>query len=273
MKANDLIRGLDGLPEMEVEMPALFVGHGSPMNAVEDNEFSRAWAAAGRNLRRPGAILCISAHWETGGTQVTAMEWPRTIHDFSGYPPELYEVQYPAPGAGALAQAVREIIHRTPVRLDHQWGLDHGTWSVLRRMFPQADVPVIQLSLDRTQEPAFHFALGQELRALCRKGVLIVGSGNIVHNLSTMIWGDVASDWASEFDEQIKQLILARDHQAIIHYSKLGEIARLAVPTNEHFLPLLYVLGMQDKGERVHFFAEKVTLGSVAMRSLRLGSA
>jgi 4,5-DOPA dioxygenase extradiol len=272
MKTNDLIRGLAGLPNWDAAMPALFIGHGSPSNAVEENEFSRAWEAVGKKLTRPTAILCISAHWETEGTQVTATERPKTIHDFHGFPKELYEVQYPAPGSRDLAQAIHEMIDHASVGLDHQWGLDHGTWSILRRMFPKADVPVVQLSLDRTQEPAFHFALGQKLRGLRKKGVLIIGSGNIVHNLGEMVWRDQAFDWAKAFDEQIKQMIVAEDHQGIVNYAKLGEMARLSVPTNEHFLPLLYVLGAQGKGEAVRFFAEKITLGSISMRALCIGS-
>jgi 4,5-DOPA dioxygenase extradiol len=252
-------------------MPALFVGHGSPMNAIEDNEFSRAWAAVGESLPRPQAILCISAHWETNGTAVTAMERPRTIHDFYGFPDELNAYQYLAPGSPALAELVRTALAGTSVRLDQGWGLDHGTWSVLCRMFPRADVPVVQLSLDRTVPPPTHYALGAALGGLRRKGVLIVGSGNIVHNLALVRPMDDAYDWAIGFDQEIKQRILERDHEAIVDYAALGEIARLAVPTNEHYLPLLYVLALQQDDEEVSFFAEKATLGSISMRSLRIG--
>ena len=251
--------------------PALFLGHGSPMNAIEENEFSRAWSSAGDTVPRPGAILCISAHWETVGTRVTAMERPRTIHDFYGFPRTLFEMQYPAPGSPALARRVEEIVSRTRVRPDVEWGLDHGAWSVLSRMFPRADIPVVQLSLDRAGEPAFHYALGKDLSALRDEGVLIVGSGNVVHNLGEMVWKDVAYDWAVEFDERMRQWILAGDHEAILRYEALGGIARRAVPTNEHFLPLLYVLALQEKGEEIGFFAEKVTLGSMSMRSVRVG--
>src|SRR5512139_992349 len=252
-------------------MPALFVGHGSPMNAVEENPFSHAWSVAAASIPRPDAILCVSAHWETPGARVTAMERPRTIHDFSGFPQPLFEVEYPAPGSPGLVRLVRETVRSTTVEDDFRWGLDHGAWSVLRRMFPSADVPVVQLSLDRTKGPALHYALGRELRPLREKGILIVGSGNIVHNLGLMVWRDTAYDWASEFDERVKGLILSGDHDAIVGYPELGEAARLPVPTSEHYLPLLYVLALQEKGEEIRFFSEKVTLGSISMRSLRVG--
>ena len=252
-------------------MPALFLGHGSPMNAIEDNEFSRAWRAAGESLPRPKAILCISAHWETHGTDVTAMETPETIHDSYGFPDQLYRMHYRAPGSPGLARLVQETIHKTSIRLDSEWGLDHGAWSVLSRLFPNADVPVVQLSLDRTKGPEFHYGLGRELRALRNKGVLIVGSGNLVHNLGLVAWEDTAYDWAIEFDAKMKQWIVAGDHDPIIYYSRLGHIARLAVPTNEHYLPLLYALAVQDPGEPVSFFTDIVTMGSISMRSLRIG--
>lgn len=251
-------------------MPALFIGHGSPMNAIEDNEFSQAWADVAQSIPKPTAILCVSAHWQTIGTAVTAMEHPKTIHDFYGFPQRLFDVQYPAPGSPELSSQVQRTIRSTPVQLDHKWGLDHGAWSVLCQMFPAADVPVVQLSLDQHKTPEFHYELGKELRALRRQGVLVVGSGNIVHNLRMLAWRDEAYDWAVQFDERIKQAILAGDHQAIIHFDRFGEIARLAVPTDEHFLPLLYVLACQEN-EAVSFFAEKVTLGAISMRSLRVG--
>ena len=250
------------------KMPALFLGHGSPMNAIEDNEFSRAWVQAGQALPKPNAILCVSAHWETAGTLVTAMDRPKTIYDFYGFPPELYEKKYPAPGSPGLARLTQETVQKAQVRLDQAWGLDHGVWAVLSRLFPNADVPVVQFSLDRTQAPAFHYALGKELRALRDKGILIIGSGNIVHNLRMMAWQDEAYDWAIEFDETIQQLILSGDHDSIVHYQNLGQAARLSVPTNEHYLPLLYVLALQDKGEQVRFFATRVTFGAISMRSV-----
>lgn len=257
--------------ESGVRMPVLFVGHGSPNNAVEENEFSRAWARAGGSLPRPRAVLCVSAHWETNGTRVTAAERPGTIHDFYGFPRPLYEVSYPAPGAPELAHRVREIVRRAAVLPDPARGLDHGAWAVLRRMYPEAETPVVQLSLDRTREPSHHYELGKELAGLRREGVLIVGSGNIVHNLGVMVGEDAAFDWAVEFDDTIRRLILSGDHDAIVRYPDLGRAARLSVPTNEHFLPLLYVLALRDEGDEIRFFADRVTLGSISMRSLRIG--
>lgn len=268
---EELVDSLPDLAGSEARMPVLFVGHGSPMNAIEDNEFTRSWTEAAESLPRPRAVLCVSAHWETAGTRVTAMDWPGTIHDFGGFPRQLFEVQYSAPGSPELARLAQKTAYEVPVHLDFEWGLDHGAWSVLCRMFPNADVPVVQLSLDRTREPSFHYGLGKQLRSLRRKGVLIVGSGNMVHNLRMIAWQDVAYDWAREFDETLKRLIISRDHESIIGYQGVGEIARLAVPTNEHFLPLLYVLGLQEDDDDVAFFAEKVTLGSISMRSVRIG--
>ena len=258
-------------PETDVRLPALFVGHGSPTNAIEDNEFSRSWAEAGSALPRPRAILCVSAHWETQGTCVTAMRKPKTIHDFSGFPQALFEMQYPAPGSPALARLAREAVKKSFVAPDDAWGLDHGAWSVLSRMFPAADIPVVELSLDRSQRPEAHYELARDLRALRNRGVLILGSGNIVHNLGRIVWQDTAYDWGVEFDETMRRLILTADHDAIIHYDRLGQAARLAVPTNEHFLPLLYVLALREQGEAIRFFAEKVTLGAISMRSLQIG--
>jgi 4,5-DOPA dioxygenase extradiol len=269
---DQMLPGLNvAFAESEKKMPALFVGHGSPMNAIEDNEFNCSWAEIGRSLPKPKAILCISAHWETTGSQVTAMERPKTIHDFGGFPPALYKMQYPAPGSPQLAKLIREILNKIDVHLDHAWGLDHGTWSVLCQMFPEVDIPVVQLSLDRTQDAAFHYMLGKELRSLRDRGILIIGSGNIVHNLRMMSWQDEGYDWGIEFDETIKQLIQSGDHDSIIHYQKLGKAARLSIPTNEHYLPLLYTLALQDKQEQVRFFTDRMTLGSISMRSLRIG--
>ena len=256
------------LPET---MPVLFVGHGSPMNAIEDTEFNRAWAEVARSLPKPKAVLCVSAHWQTAGTHVTAMERPKTIHDFYGFPPALFEMRYPAPGSPELARMTQEMLRDSHVKPDLEWGLDHGAWAVLCHMFPKADVPVVQLSLDERKPPASHYELGRELRALRKKGVLILGSGNLVHNLREVVWEDTAYDWALEFDAQMKGLILSGDHKAIIDYTKLGRSARLSVPTLDHYLPLLYVLGAQAEGEGVSFFADKVTLGSMSMRSVRLG--
>jgi len=262
----------DAFPRTGETLPALFVGHGNPMNAIEDNAFSRAWADIGAQVPTPKAILCVSAHWETRGTQVTAMAHPRTIHDFGGFPPELFAVEYPAPGSPELAALTQEALAPTEIGLDESWGLDHGSWSVLCRMFPEATVPIVQLSLDRTQPPAFHYALGQALRSLRQRGVLVVGSGNIVHNLRRARWEDVAADWALEFDALAKERILAGDHKSLIHYEALGTTAQLSIPTNEHYLPLLYLLGLQGKEESVRFFAEHVTLNSISMRSILIGS-
>ncbi len=254
--------------DSDQKMPVLFVGHGNPMNAIEDNEFTRGWTKVGKALPKPNAILCVSAHWETNGTQVTGMDQPKTIHDFGGFPRELFEYKYPAPGSPELARLTQETVRKAPVGLDQNWGLDHGTWSVLTRMFSNADIPVVQLSLDRTQAPEFHYALGKGLRALRNKGILIVGSGNIVHNLGTAVFKDGAYDWAIEFDETIKKLIESGNHDSITHYQNLGKAARLSIPTNEHYLPLLYTLALQDTQEQVRFFNDRVTMGSLSMRSM-----
>lgn len=259
---------------MTQRMPALFVGHGNPMNAIEDTVYSAAWSEAAADIPKPEAILCISAHWETEGTFVTAMDQPRTIHDFYGFPDELYEVQYPAPGSRSLAERVRSLVTSTAARLDdgYSWGLDHGAWSVLRRMYPAADIPVVQLSLDRTQHPSFHFDLGKELAPLRQEGVLIIGSGNIVHNLRMLQWKAAEPyPWAAEFDRLAAELILAGEHDRLVAYPALGEAARLAIPTPEHYLPLLYILGLQQPGEPVSFFAVGIPLGSISMRSVRIG--
>jgi 4,5-DOPA dioxygenase extradiol len=252
-------------------MPVLFMGHGSPMNAIEDNEFTLAWQEAARRIPQPKAILCISAHWETLGSQVTAMETPRTIHDFYGFPRPLFEKQYPAPGSPELATRIVELVGESKVIPDLSWGLDHGTWSVLCRMYPNADVPVVQLSLDRSHENANHYQLGQELRQLRKEGVLIVGSGNIVHNLRLMVWEDTAFDWAIEYDAKVRQWILENDHDEIIHYEKHGRAAELSVNSAEHYLPLLYILGLKEKDEPVGFFADKLWGGSLSMRCVRIG--
>ncbi len=255
-------------------MPALFIGHGNPMNAIEDSVYSAAWRDVAAAIPRPKAILCVSAHWETEGTFVTAMEEPRTIHDFYGFPDALYQVQFPAPGSRELAERVHALASSTAVRLDagYSWGLDHGAWSVLCRMYPAADIPVVQLSLDRTQHPRFHYDLGRELQALRREGVLILGSGNIVHNLRLLQWNAAEPyPWAAEFDRQAAELILAGEHDRLVAYPSLGEASRLSIPTPEHYLPLLYILALQQPGEPVSFFAEGLPLGSISMRSVRIG--
>jgi 4,5-DOPA dioxygenase extradiol len=254
-----------------VKMPVLFIGHGSPMNAIEENEFSLAWMQAAREIPQPEAILCISAHWETSGSQVTAMEMPRTIHDFYGFPRELFEKHYPAPGSPELAHRVIQLVGESAVKADTSWGLDHGTWSVLCQMYPQADIPVVQLSLDRSHENVHHYQLGQALKQLRREGVLVVGSGNIVHNLRLMVWQDTAFDWAVEYDEKVKKWLLQGDNESIIHYERHGKPALLSVNSAEHYIPLLYILGLKEDKEQVSFFADKLWGGSLSMRCVRFG--
>lgn len=261
------------IPDDRKRMPVVFVGHGNPMNAIESNAYSQAWEELGRGLPKPKAIVCVSAHWETSGTNVTAMQAPETIHDFSGFPPELFAVEYKAPGSPELAERIRELCHSTPVKLDDGWGLDHGTWSVLCRMFPAADIPVVQLSLDRIKTPADHYALGKELAPLRSEGILILGSGNIVHNLRMLNWGGGAYDWAVEFDKRIAGMIMHRDHKGILDLLNRREEIRLAIPTSEHFLPLIYCIALQEKEDEVSFFTEDVTMGSLSMRSLRIEPA
>lgn len=255
------------------KMPVLFVGHGNPMNAIQNNSFTQAWANTGQAMPKPNAILCISAHWETRGTYVTAMNHPRTIHDFGGFPQALFDVQYPAPGAPEYAAEVQKMVTTTEVHADHTWGLDHGTWSILVKMFPQADIPVFQLSLDYSQPPQYHYNLGQQLAGLRRKGVLILGSGNIVHNLRMADLRDESNpyDWAVEFDAQSKRLIESGSHQQLINYQNLGTAAHLSIPTPEHYLPLLYALALQDEQDSVGFFNEQIAFRSGSMRSVILG--
>lgn len=259
------------------QMPVLFLGHGSPMNAIEENEFVAGWREVGKTLPRPQAILCISAHWETRGTLVTAMEHPPTIHDFGGFPPQLYEVQYPAPGSPELAAETRKILTKTEVGLDHKWGLDHGCWSVVKHLYPAADVPVIQMSLDYYQTPQAHYDLAKELSALRKKGVLIVGSGNLVHNLQRVAWDKLnepgfAFDWATEASETMKKYILNGDHKQLINYKTQGRAFDLAIPTPEHFLPMLYILALKEDHEKVSIFNDKAVAGSLSMTSLKIGN-
>jgi 4,5-DOPA dioxygenase extradiol len=266
-------QALASLERRDERMPVLFVGHGSPMNAIMDTPWSRAWTEVGATLARPSAILCVSAHWETRGVMVTAMDRPRTIHDFYGFPEALQSKLYPAPGAPEVARETAELVRQSPVGLDQSWGLDHGTWSVLARMFPRADIPVLQLSLDATRPPAWHYALARELGPLRERGVLIIGSGNIVHNLrrASRQLPEAGFDWAIEFDAKVKALIDAGDHQGVIDYPKLGHAAQLSVPTNEHFLPLLYALAVKVEKEPIVYFNAGATMGSISMRSLRIG--
>jgi len=246
--------------------PILFAGHGSPMNAIEDNLFSQTWAQLGQALPRPTSILCISAHWQTRGTQLTAMEKPRTIYDFSGFPAELYQQKYPAPGSADLARRVQALLGAERAGLDSRWGLDHGTWSVLLRMYPQADIPVVQLSLDVNLAESAHYELAKGLRPLREEGVLILGSGNMVHNLGVLNWTGEPLDWAVQADTELKTMIEQRDHPAMIRFPSSSREARLAVPTNEHFLPALYVLALQGPDEPFTFFNEEISLGSIGMR-------
>jgi len=252
-------------------MPVLFVGHGNPMNAITSNTFATEWERIGRDLK-PRAILCISAHWETKGTLVTAMERPKTIHDFGGFSDELFRVQYPAQGDPGLASTISKITHETILH-DHEWGLDHGAWSVLKRMFPLANIPVVQLSLDVTKSPLQHIELARQLSVLRRQGVVIVGSGNIVHNLGLVQWRGGAHAWALEFDARSKDLITSRDLSALANYQALGRHAQLSIPTPEHYLPMLYSLALVEKTDAIAFFNESIDLGSVSMRSFMTTSA
>ncbi|MGH8125888.1 MAG: 4,5-DOPA dioxygenase extradiol [Rhodanobacteraceae bacterium] len=259
---------------MTDRMPILFVGHGNPMNAVQDTVWSRAWSALGKRLPKPRAVLSISAHWYLPGSAATVMARPRTIHDFGGFPRELFEVQYPAPGDPALAHRLQELLAPVPIRADRSWGLDHGTWSVLRHIFPDAGVPVVQLGIDETQAPAFHHELGKQLAPLRDEGVLILGSGNIVHNLHTYAWGRhpvEPFDWAARFEATVRNLILQGNHQALVDHALLGPDAELSIPTPEHYLPLLYVLGASGQGDAVSFPAEGMDGGSISMLSIQLG--
>ena len=270
-----------GLKQISDQMPVLFIGHGSPMNAIEENEFSRGWRETTEKLPRPKAILCVSAHWETWGTLVTGMEKPRTIHDFGGFPQALFQVQYPAVGSKWLAEEVCSVVKDVPVNLDEDWGLDHGAWSVLRQMYPHADIPVVQLSLDYTKTPQAHYNLAKELAPLRLQGVLILGSGNMVHNLRRVVlpggWGDFNQpfglDWALEASALLKKLIDADEHQALINYPELGAAVQLAIPTPEHYLPLLYVLALKQEGERISYFNDKPLAGSLTMTSLLIRQA
>ena len=269
------LKNLTGhLPVQEELMPVLFIGHGSPMNGIEDNEFSTKWGETGRTMPVPKAVLVVSAHWFTRGTAVTAMNFPQTIHDFGGFPQALFDVQYPAPGSPELAAETAGLITSTQVELNHDWGLDHGAWTVLKHLFPAADIPVLQLSLDYTKNPRAHYDLAKELYQLRRKGVLIMSSGNMVHNLRMMNWEMINGggyDWAIEINEQFKNLIMNNDHQPLINYQHLGKAATLAIPTPEHYLPLLYTLGLKNAGEEVTLFNDKAVAGSITMTSVRIG--
>jgi 4,5-DOPA dioxygenase extradiol len=264
------------LKEQDTKMPVLFIGHGSPMNGIEDNEFSRTWSSLGKQIPKPEAVLVISAHWLTKGTFVTAMENPKTIHDFGGFPDELFQVQYPAKGSPVIAQETASLITSTNVGLDHDWGLDHGTWTVVRHMYPDADIPVLQLSIDYYQPAQYHYELAKQLADLRKKGVLIIGSGNMVHNLRMIDWRNMNTpnfgfDWAVEMNELFKNKISTNDHKSLIDYQSLGEKARLAIPTPDHYYPLIYTLALQDTKDDISFFNDKMVGGSLNMTSVKIG--
>jgi len=273
---QDKLKNLIESGESTDLMPVLFVGHGSPMNAIEENEFVFKWRELGDSIPWPKAILCISAHWETSGTFVTAMPRPSTIHDFGGFPKELYNVQYPAPGSPELAFEVKREVLSTSVGLDEKWGLDHGAWSVIKNIYPGADVPVVELSMDYNLTPQYHYELAKELVRFRRKGVLIIGSGNIVHNLRMISWEhanepEYGFDWALLANDIFKKLILDNNYKDLINYQKLGREVQMAVPTPDHFIPLLYTLALKEEKESIEFFNDKPVMGSLSMISLRIG--
>ncbi len=258
------------------KMPVLFIGHGSPMNGIENNEFSNQWKKLGQSLPLPKAIVVVSAHWLTKGTFITAMNNPKTIHDFGGFPKELYDVQYNAPGSPELAQETKNMIKSVNAELDHDWGLDHGAWTVTRRMYPDANIPVLQISIDINRPASFHYQLGKELASLRTKGVLIIGSGNMVHNLGKIAWDKIDEvgfgyDWALEMHQLFKSKIKDNNHQALINYTSLSKSALLAVPTPDHYFPLMYILGLQQKNENAEFFNDKLVAGSINMTSVKFG--
>lgn len=266
------------LKEQDFLMPVLFVGHGSPMNGIEDNEFSQRWEQMAKEIPTPSAVLVISAHWFTNSTRITAMDFPETIHDFGGFPQALFDVQYPAPGNPALAAETAQLLHSAHVELDHDWGLDHGAWSVVRRMYPDAKIPVLQLSIDYTKPPQFHYELAKELYSLRKKGVLIMGSGNMVHNLRMISWQNMNNagfgyDWALTMNDRFKQIISSGDCHPLIHYETLGTEARLAIPTPEHYLPLLYSLALKGSKDEVSFFNDKAVAGSLTMTSVKIAQS
>ncbi|HMK03380.1 MAG TPA: 4,5-DOPA dioxygenase extradiol, partial [Ferruginibacter sp.] len=253
-----------------------FIGHGSPMNGIEDNEFSQRWTQMAKEIPTPAAVLVVSAHWFSKGTKITAMDFPKTIHDFGGFPQELFDVQYKAPGNAVLAKETASLIHSAKVELDHDWGLDHGTWTVVRHMYPDAKIPVLQLSIDYTKGPQYHYDLAKELYELRKKAVLIIGSGNMVHNLRMVAWDKMKEpgygyDWALQMNDRFKNLISTGDHKPLINYESLGKEAMLAIPTPEHYLPLLYTLGLKEDKDNISFFNDKAVAGSLTMTSVMIG--
>ncbi|WP_437918615.1 4,5-DOPA dioxygenase extradiol [Sphingobacterium sp. LRF_L2] len=274
VKLSTLNRFLDNT-RLTAKMPVLFLGHGSPMNAIEENQFVEGFRQVGDEIEKPVAILVISAHWETRGTFVTAMEQPQTIHDFGGFPQALFDVQYPAPGSPDLAKATQKIVTHTEVHLDDKWGLDHGAWSVVKHLYPDADVPVIQMSIDYTQPPSYHYNLAKELATLRHRGVLIIGSGNMVHNLRMVSWQHLNAiygfDWAIEANEKMKSFILQQNHQALIDFRNQGHAFDLAIPTPEHYLPLIYSLALQNEKDEIFLFNDSPVAGALSMTSVKIG--
>lgn len=265
----------ESLKENGYKMPVLFIGHGSPMNGIEQNEFTENWSNIVHNFPTPQMVLVVSAHWLTKGTGVTAMNQPKTIHDFGGFPQELFNVQYPAPGSQIYAEETAHLIQGTEVFLDHDWGLDHGTWTVVRHMYPEANIPVLQLSIDYTKGPEYHYQLAQELQQLRKKGVLIIGSGNMVHNLRMVAWNKLNDkfgfDWALDASEFFKKSINNQDHKSLIEYYKQGQAVQLAVPTPDHYYPLLYTLGMSDNKDEIRIFNDEAVAGSLTMTCVQFG--
>jgi len=271
----DVLNKLTESMSKTAKMPVLFLGHGSPMNAIEENEFVTGFRNIAKNIPKPNAILCVSAHWETKGTFVTAMQNPPTIHDFGGFPKELFAVQYPAPGSPDLAKETKALITKTEIILDDKWGLDHGAWSVIKHLYPNADIPVIQMSIDYSQSPQYHYELAQQIKSLREKGVLIIGSGNMVHNLGMVEWKRLNEtfgyDWAIEANEKMKKFIISGDHKQLINFRSQGKAFDLAIPTPEHYLPLLYSLALKEDKDEVSLFNDKAVAGSLTMTSVKIG--
>lgn len=264
------------LSENGVLMPVLFIGHGSPMNGIEHNSFTQYWVKMAETIPTPAAVLVVSAHWLSKGTKVTAMDFPETIHDFGGFPAELFAVQYPAPGSPAIAKETASLIHSTKVELAHDWGLDHGTWTIIRHMYPKANIPVLQLSIDYSKGPEYHYNLAKELYELRKKGILIIGSGNMVHNLGMIAWDkmdqpEYGYDWALDINSKFKQLIRSGDHSSLIKYETISKDIRLAIPTPDHYYPLMYTLGLKGAKDDVEIFNDKAVAGSLTMTSVRFG--
>lgn len=273
---NNFKNYTDQFKQREKLQPVFFIGHGSPMNGIEQNIFSKKWQEIGKTIDLPCAVLVVSAHWLTTGTLVTAMSEPKTIHDFGGFPKELFNVQYPAPGSPFLAEETAKLVTSTNVGLDHDWGLDHGTWTVVRHMFPDANVPVLQLSIDYNKPAAYHYNLAKELYELRKRGVMVIGSGNMIHNLRMIDWNNMAEpgfgfDWAKSLNETFKKKILSKDHKDLIEYERLGEAARLAIPTPDHYYPMLYALALMNNTDDVSIFNDEYVGGSLSMTSFRLG--